>query len=114
RFRLHVWRPWADHNHGRLWRTEPRVDRHPFRETLRVDWPQGFHAARRWLRLRGLRFVPFPDGVYGRDGDDSDRRRSRTLEVLGVHDLRLLHRNDYVSGLWQLGVGRRLAFSTGG
>ena len=37
--------------------------------------------------------------------------RGGTLEVLRVHDLRLLHRHDHVSGVRQLGLGRRLALA---
>ena len=70
---------------------------------------EGIPAPRRRLRHGGVRAVPVPDGVHGHDGDDPDRRRGGALEILRVHDLRLLHRHHHVSAVRQLGLGWRLA-----
>ncbi len=81
------------------------------------DWGiiglKGFFLSGATYDVRRLRPVPLPNGVHGHHGDHPDRRCRRTLEVLRLHDLRLLHRLGHVSGLRQLGLGRRLALPTG-
>ena len=94
---------------GRPGRPQPRAHDPAGRHRLGPDRLEGLLPVRRHVRRRRRRHVPVPDGVHGHHRHDSDWRDGRTLEVVGVLCLRLLHLGHRLPDLRQLGLGRRLA-----
>src|SRR6185369_6665606 len=66
---------------------------------------------RRDVRRRRDGDVPVPDGLYGYGGDHRHGRRGRAMEVCRLRGLKHVPRRHYLSALWQLGMGRRLALA---
>ncbi len=73
----------------------------------------GMFLAGQHLRRRRDGHLPVPDGVYGHGADHRYRRMRRALEVYGLCDLLGADGCLYLSALWKLGLGRRLALAVG-